>query len=122
LAEQPYWPPARLGEGRSRRITPVRLTGNDRRGRRVPATRNARRYGKSDNLVERQEAIGAIYRLRPSLASLCLLQISCEAIYRGVERGDGDRNNLIFVEEYAYNYDRPRIPGEGIDWGRKPYR
>ena len=26
-------------------------------------------------------------------------------------------NNLIFVNESGYNYDRVRLPGEGDDWG-----
>ena len=27
------------------------------------------------------------------------------------------RNNLAFVTDRAYNYDRPREEGEGDDWG-----
>jgi hypothetical protein len=28
----------------------------------------------------------------------------------------GKRNNLAFVTDRAYNYDRPRRKGEGDDW------
>lgn len=28
-----------------------------------------------------------------------------------------NRNNLIFVTQRGYNYDRPRKKGEGNDWG-----
>ena len=27
------------------------------------------------------------------------------------------RNNLVFVSEAGYNYDRVRLPDEGNDWG-----
>lgn len=31
-----------------------------------------------------------------------------------------DRNNLVFVSQVGYNYDRPRKEGEGEDWDQEP--
>jgi hypothetical protein len=40
--------------------------------------------------------------------------------YRGgygrLYRADFTGNNLIFIAQPGYNYDRPRLPGEGNDW------
>jgi hypothetical protein len=29
------------------------------------------------------------------------------------------RTNLVFVAQGGYNYDRPRLPGEGNDWNQE---
>jgi hypothetical protein len=36
--------------------------------------------------------------------------------YEGDDRAFKERNNLRFVQQDGYNYDRPRQEGEGIDW------
>lgn len=42
-------------------------------------------------------------------------RIDDRSLYRTDAEFEG-RNNLIFVTDARYNYDRPRLPGEGNDW------
>jgi len=53
---------------------------------------------------------------RAGYARLYNPDLDNKAFYNGNEKEFAERNNLVFVTQPGYNYDRPREKGEGDDW------